>query len=173
MDSIKKKAACLIGALTLTACASQDTILPETDRDMVDIYRSAMNESSGEGIVEGSKELCGKLELDESIKKCEEKIESHAKAQYSVIDSSKEPQELDYLPYTREQKTEIENLFPRLENPDIVIYVYPHLATRTRAPIPGYSTVIPLHDRVEYKLPGEVLAETPLPETVAPEEEGH
>ena len=60
-----------------------------------------------------------------------------------------------------EVATEIENLFPRLDNPDIVIYVYPHLATRTRAPIPGYSTVIPLYDQVHYRLPGESQRTTP------------
>lgn len=45
--------------------------------------------------------------------------------------------------------------------PDIVIYVYPHLATRTRAPIPGCSTVIPLYDQVHYRLPGESQRTTP------------
>jgi conjugative transfer region lipoprotein (TIGR03751 family) len=57
----------------------------------------------------------------------------------------------------------LDNLFPRLENPDLVIYVYPHLATRTRAPIPGYTTVVPLYERVEYRLPGEALLSTPAP----------
>lgn len=44
-----------------------------------------------------------------------------------------------------------------------MIYVYPHLATRVRAPIPGYTTVIPLYERVEYRLPGESLLSTPSP----------
>lgn len=166
---IKRTVGTVIIGLTLVGCASQDTILPTTDRNMADIYRGAMNEQTVETLVANSQAICTDLELDEPVQACEKTLQTHAQARYSVIDSSSEPQGLDYIPYTREQKTEIENLFPRLENPDLVIYVYPHLATRTRAPIPGYSTVIPLYDRVEYRLPGEALAETPLPQTAEPE----
>ena len=75
--------------------------------------------------------------------------------------------------YTRTTQSELDSLFPRLENPDLVIYVYPHLATRTRAPIPGYTTVVPLYERVEYRLPGEALMTTPAPaQTTANSEEG-
>jgi conjugative transfer region lipoprotein (TIGR03751 family) len=45
--------------------------------------------------------------------------------------------------------------FPRLPNPDLVMYVYPHLAG-TQAPVPGYSTVFPLYES-QYALPGERL----------------
>ncbi len=31
-------------------------------------------------------------------------------------------------PYTRTAANEIRNLFPRLPNPDLVLYVYPHLS---------------------------------------------
>jgi conjugative transfer region lipoprotein (TIGR03751 family) len=149
--------------VVLGGCASQDTMLPSSDRKMADIYREAMSEQSGVPLDTGSEALCDDLDLDESIEACQETIEAHAAARYSIIDSYSGPQSLDYIPYTRELRTELNNLFPRLPNPDLVIYVYPHLATRTRAPIPGYSTVIPLYDRVEYRLPGEDLAETPLP----------
>lgn len=166
---IKRMAGLTLTGLTLVGCASQDTILPSSPRNMVDIYREALNETSGKGIIGNSEAICSELDLEEPVGTCEGKLQAHTKARYSVIDSRSAPQALDYIPYTREQKTEIENLFPRLENPDLVIYVYPHLATRTRAPIPGYSTVIPLYDRVEYRLPGEGLADTPFPEKAAPE----
>jgi len=58
--------------------------------------------------------------------------------------------------YTRTAANELELLFPRLPNPDVYIYVVPHLATESRLPVPGYTTAVPLHDRVEYALPGEV-----------------
>ena len=58
--------------------------------------------------------------------------------------------------YAREAANELEVVFPRLPNPDIYIYVPPHLATESRLPVPGYTTVVPLYDRVEYALPGEV-----------------
>ena len=56
--------------------------------------------------------------------------------------------------YTREVDTEIENLFPRLPNPPLVMYVFPHL-TRTGQPVPGYATSFPMYDKTEYALPGE------------------
>ena len=32
----------------------------------------------------------------------------------------------------------------------------PHLATDARVPVPGYTTAVPLYERVEYALPGEL-----------------
>lgn len=58
--------------------------------------------------------------------------------------------------YTREAFNEIDVLFPRLPNPTLVIYVFPHLAGETGAPVPGYSTAFPMYEQVEYALPGEV-----------------
>ena len=60
--------------------------------------------------------------------------------------------------YTRTAANELELLFPRLPNPDIYIYVPAHLATELRIPVPGYTTAVPLYDRVEYALPGEGAA---------------
>ncbi len=57
--------------------------------------------------------------------------------------------------YTREAHTEIEALFPVLPNPQLLLYVYPHLG-EDGAPVPGYATAFPLYERVEYALPGEV-----------------
>ena len=60
--------------------------------------------------------------------------------------------------YARTAANELELLFPRLPNPDIYIYVPAHLATELRIPVPGYTTAVPLYDRVEYALPGEGAA---------------
>ena len=57
--------------------------------------------------------------------------------------------------YTRTAENEIKRHFHRLPNPDLVMYVFPHLAGTDPVPVPGYSTVFPLHQRVEYALPGE------------------
>ena len=162
MGWIKSFIGLLIISTTLAGCATQKTILPPSEKRMADIYRDAMHERSGKPLIMNSEAICTDLTLEESVEACEKTIEKHALAHYSSIDAHSKPQTLDYLPYTREQRTELVNLFPRLANPDLVIYVYPHLATRTRAPIPGYTTVIPLYDRVEYRLPGEKLEATPL-----------
>ena len=58
--------------------------------------------------------------------------------------------------YTRDALNEIETIFPRLPNPTLVMYVFPHLATEERVPVPGYATTFPMYERVEYALPGEV-----------------
>ena len=60
---------------------------------------------------------------------------------------------------TREAFNEIDVLFPRLPNPTLVMYVFPHLAGEARAPVPGYSTAFPMYEQVEYALPGEVPAQ--------------
>jgi conjugative transfer region lipoprotein (TIGR03751 family) len=57
--------------------------------------------------------------------------------------------------YTRTAHNEIERQFHRLPNPDLVMYVFPHLAGTDPVPVPGYSTVFPLYQRVQYALPGE------------------
>lgn len=158
----------LMAVLTLTGCATQDTILPQADRPMLEIYREAMDEATDEGQVPGvalfdPQAICAALALEEPLEDCQKKLEEQVRAAYHVLDSNASPQSLDYVEYTRTTRAELDNLFPRLENPDLVIYVYPHLATRVRAPIPGYTTVIPLYERVEYRLPGESLLSTPSP----------
>lgn len=60
--------------------------------------------------------------------------------------------------YTRDAHTEIEAIFPRLPNPGLVMYVFPHLAGDEQVPIPGYATTFPMYEQVEYALPGEVPA---------------
>ena len=66
--------------------------------------------------------------------------------------------------YTRTAANELELLFPRLPNPDVFIYVPAHLATELRVSVPGYTTAVPLYDRVEYALPGEGTAARSLSE---------
>ncbi len=56
--------------------------------------------------------------------------------------------------YSRTQESEISQQFPRLPNPDMVMYVFPHLAGGT-SPVPGYSTVFPFYSRTQYALSGE------------------
>lgn len=47
---------------------------------------------------------------------------------------------------------EINNLFPELPNPQLVMYVYPHFAGQDEAPIPGYSTAFHLYEREHYAM---------------------
>jgi len=61
--------------------------------------------------------------------------------------------------YTRNSLNEIDQLFPTLPNPEIAIYIFPHLATKDRVPVPGYTTSIYLYTADEYALPGESKAQ--------------
>jgi len=64
--------------------------------------------------------------------------------------------EADLQGYSRDAFNEIDVLFPRLPNPTLVMYVFPHLSGDTHAPVPGYATAFPMYEQVEYALPGEV-----------------
>lgn len=57
-----------------------------------------------------------------------------------------------------QRRTDISSLqqrFQRLPNPDLVMSVFPHLA-KGRYPVPGYVTVFPMYETVEYAMPGEL-----------------
>ncbi|MGH8566577.1 MAG: TIGR03751 family conjugal transfer lipoprotein [Gammaproteobacteria bacterium] len=76
-------------------------------------------------------------------------------ARVRLQDERTQGAEPELVGYTREAHTEIEALFPVLPNPELLLYVYPHLG-EDGAPVPGYATAFPLYERVEYALPGEV-----------------
>ncbi|MYE82162.1 MAG: TIGR03751 family conjugal transfer lipoprotein [Gammaproteobacteria bacterium] len=78
----------------------------------------------------------------------------------------------DAASYTRTAANELELLFPRLPNPDVYIHVLPHLATEERVPVPGYTTAVPLYERVEYALPRELEQAVRLPEPGSDEKPG-
>jgi conjugative transfer region lipoprotein (TIGR03751 family) len=54
----------------------------------------------------------------------------------------------------------VDQRFRRLPNPDLILFVYPHLA-RGKYPVPGYYTVLPMYTQVEYAMPGEAPQATP------------
>ena len=156
MNWINKKTVSVLSMLLLVGCAGQKTIMPAGGAEMVDIYRGALDKGDSDNAVHASEaaELCAAVG-GRSTKKCMKKVKKILDSRL-VLERNPNSDALDYVPYTRTEVNEIDNLFPRHRNPDLVIYVYPHLATRSRAPIPGYTTVIPLYDRVQYRLPGEV-----------------
>ncbi len=66
----------------------------------------------------------------------------------------------------------LDAVFPRLANPDVLVYVYPHVATPLGVGVPGYVTAMPLFERTEYALPGEAVSTVPPAEWPAWEEDG-
>ena len=51
----------------------------------------------------------------------------------------------------------LEQTFPTLKNPFLVMYVYPHLDAEDGTPIPGYWTTFPMYEQIEFALPGELI----------------
>ena len=122
--------------ISLTGCAgSKDTILPLDGASMKSIYTEHFNDIGMRDAMSVRKELKARpLETDA----------------------------LDLGGYTRDAFNELDAHFPRLPNPTLVMYVFPHLAGAERVPVPGYATTFPMYRQVEYALPGEV----PLQESI-------
>lgn len=126
---IKMLAICL-NVLWLAACSSsQDVLLPANGTTMLDMW----HQGSGQATLTQSRSgLTRRIDPPKGI-------------------STKEMES-----YTRTAENEANNLFPRLPNPDLIMYVFPHLSDNEEpVPIPGYSTVIPFYGRTQYAQPGE------------------
>lgn len=128
--------ACLIFVLAASACStSKEEMLPHGDNNMMDVWNQG---SSGSGGSAGSRQL---LDARQSLRR-------------PLAPSQARPLE-DNATFTRTAQNEIYSQFKRLPNPDMVMYVFPHLAGSDLAPVPGYTTVFPLYQRVQYAMPGE------------------
>jgi conjugative transfer region lipoprotein (TIGR03751 family) len=59
--------------------------------------------------------------------------------------------------YIATGRTQTKNLFKPLPNPEIPIYVYPHLVQQDDgAPVPGYTTAFFLYQKNHFAMPSEV-----------------
>lgn len=115
----------------LTGCSTdKETMLPHGEQTMLDIWNDAASQGTQLQLLDARQPL-------------------HRPLDQTNISASFQER------YTRTAANEIRNLFPRLPNPDLVLYVYPHLSGTEQAPVPGYSTVFPFYQRVQYALPGE------------------
>lgn len=81
--------------------------------------------------------------------------DARASLRRPLTSADRDAAEADTRSYTRDAQNEIDRLFVRLPNPDLIMYVFPHFAGEQPVPIPGYSTVFPLYEHVQYALPGE------------------
>lgn len=123
----------LVATSALVGCAtSKEQLLPHGEATMLDVWQRETGRSSNRQLLDARQALRRPL-LDE---------------EGAVILSQ------DHT-YARTASNEIYSQFKRLPNPDLVMYVFPHLAGTEHVPVPGYSTVFPLHERVQYAMPGE------------------
>ncbi|HOP17600.1 MAG TPA: TIGR03751 family conjugal transfer lipoprotein, partial [Gammaproteobacteria bacterium] len=120
-------------SLVLAGCAStKDTVLPQDGPSMKAIYEGHVHEMNADNpqVIRGELGSRSIVSGDAAL---------HG--------------------YTRDAFNEIDVLFPRLPNPTLVMYIFPHLAGEAGAPVPGYTTAFPMYEQVEYALPGEVRSQ--------------
>ena len=121
-----------LGLISLVGCAStKEAVLPQDGPSMKDIYQGHIQEMNAQDPLSIRQELGNRPILTG---------------------------EAALHGYTRDAANEIDAIFPRLPNPTLVMYVFPHLAGEESVPVPGYATAFPMYERTEYALPGEVPA---------------
>ncbi|MBV4413525.1 TIGR03751 family conjugal transfer lipoprotein [Enterobacteriaceae bacterium YMB-R22] len=119
-----------LSALLAGCSTTKDELLPAGDSTMLELWQN--RGTSGRTATEARSTLRRTLTSEDS-------------AARQALEES----------YTRTAENEIQQVFPRLPNPDMVIYIYPHMSGNAPAPVPGYSSVFPFYSRVQYALPGE------------------
>ncbi|WP_137821620.1 TIGR03751 family conjugal transfer lipoprotein [Pseudomonas sp. D(2018)] len=123
-----------IGVLMGGCATSKEALLPHDNRSMLDIWNVETGGGSARQLLDARQALRRPL--------------SEADVQAASTVQAR---------YTRTAANEIYRQFHRLPNPDLLMYVFPHLAGSDPVPVPGYTTLFPLYQRVQYALPGERL----------------
>ena len=131
-------AVALLAATLVGGCAtSKEKLLPHGDGTMLDIWQQETAGNAGVG--QAARQL---LDARQGLRRPLTEADIQAEPGMQAR-------------YTRTAQNEINRQFQRLPNPDLVMYVFPHLAGTDPVPVPGYSTVFPLYQRVQYAMPGE------------------
>jgi conjugative transfer region lipoprotein (TIGR03751 family) len=134
-----------MAAVVLGGCAtSKEELLTHNDRTMMDIWQQETGDGGGGAGHAGAGQSARRQLLD---------ARQSLRRPLAAADVQAAPAE--QMRYTRTARNEVYRQFHRLPNPDLVMYVYPHLAGTDPVPVPGYTTVFPLYQRVQYAMPGE------------------
>ena len=130
----------LAAAVALCGCAtSKDELITHGGHTMLDIWQQSAGDGGGGNGQVARRQL---LDARQSLRRPWTDADTHAA-------------HAEQVRYTRTARNEIHRQFQRLPNPDLAMYVYPHLAGTDPVPVPGYTTVFPLYQRVQYAMPGE------------------
>lgn len=140
LNLTKGLAPALLLALLGGCATSKEDLLTHGDRSMMDIWQ----QETGDGAVGGAGQVTHRLLLD-----------ARQSLRRPLTDADMQAAPAEQMRYTRTARNEVYRQFQRLPNPDLVMYVFPHLAGTDPVPVPGYSTVFPLYQRIQYAMPGE------------------
>lgn len=125
----------LVGLGLLSGCAtSKDELMPTSGMSMQELWK------------EGSRQSAGGSAGNQAV------LEARGALRRPIGDGEVTAEQTRY---TRDAANEIYSQFSRLPNPDLVMFIYPHLAGGESVPVPGYSTIFPLHTKPQYAMPGE------------------
>lgn len=139
-----KGLALAMAAIVLAGCStSKEQLLTHGDHTMMDIWQQEAGEGGGMD-VSSHRQTAGRQLLD---------ARQSLRRPLTGADVQAAPTE--QVRYTRTARNEVQRQFQRLPNPDLVMYVFPHLAGTDPVPVPGYTTVFPLYQRIQYAMPGE------------------
>ena len=117
--------------LSLTGCTTCANAIPNNEPTMAEIYETAMQKSH-QSTLEEARSQVKNMRVNDHNKCC---ASSNIQPMQKELDAT--------------------NLFPTLPNPQLVMYVYPHLNTQDEAPIPGYTTAFSLYEKTYYAIEGE------------------
>lgn len=121
--------------INLTACGSYTgNVIPQTGPSMEGIYDSMGETTSTKSNVE--------VQAD-SLATIREHVGEHSMAATASLAATTKSRAI-----TQE--------FRKLPNPELTLYVYPHLAGTEQIPVPGYYTVFDAYEHNHYALPDEM-----------------
>ncbi len=152
----------LISGLYLAGCATtKEDLLPQEGPSMLDIYEGHLDRvGQGEIAPRTAQRAACRTKGDDG----DESPESQSTPGCMEHEKSTQLANRQYgelVDYTREANHEIDVLFPKLPNPTLVMFVFPHLAGQEQMPVPGYATSFSMYEKTEFALPGEVSQKQP------------
>lgn len=152
MPRIWTEAACaLLMVALLSGCATRkEKLLPHGDSTMLDIWDRETGDGGGGAIT-----TAGPQNPAGAGRAARQLLDARQSLRRPLSAADRKAAPALNASYTRTAASEIDRQFHRLPNPDLVMYVFPHLSGTDPAPIPGYTTVFPLYRRVQYAMPGE------------------
>lgn len=138
-------------SLLMSGCmGAKDNILPQDGPTMKQVYEGHFSGEPPAHQNESDPEGRGENEHERAVSKAD------AKQSEGLIARRHDGNNHDLTGYTRTAHNEIQQIFPRLKNKTLMMYIFPHLSKGERHPVPGYSTAFTMYRQTEYALPGEV-----------------
>lgn len=64
---------------------------------------------------------------------------------------------ISYLPRGTKESSSVDREFRKLPNPELKMYVFPHVAGKEEVPIPGYYTAFSAYEQDHYALQNEMV----------------